>query len=85
MRNRYDPDCDGALGQPCDMRNGVRVLPYPGGNLNLCRAHFMREMRFRQFRNAGLHGRAQYELPSWESLRAFRELEREPLPEYESR
>jgi len=50
----------------------VRVLPTGGqGNLILCRACFLHELRYRQERNRALSVDCQFELPTWDSLKVY--------------
>lgn len=62
-------NCDGAGdgAGPC-APGDVRVLPYPGGNIHLCRRCYAREMHWRRERNRLLSAEAAFDLPKWETL-----------------
>lgn len=74
----HNPDCDASI-TPCGSGE-VRVLPCVGGNLNVCRRHFERELAWRRERNK--HVASPYALPAWESLRELHDVY-DALPEYE--
>ena len=61
--------CDGLW---CETSRGeVRVLPYMGGNVILCRACFDHEIAWRKDRNKDLAEDARYDIPTWESLEVY--------------
>ena len=68
MRNNQ---CDG--GHCKHAKGRVRLVPYPGGNLILCRDCFAYEMRWRKERNRELGAATSFDLPSWESLQIYGE------------
>lgn len=59
-----NPNCDG--NGPHALNQEVRVLPYSGGNLILCRACFEDEIRWRMARKSVVS--IPYDLPAWDSL-----------------
>jgi hypothetical protein len=66
---RPNPNCDKGK---CLSPNGeVRLLPYPNGNLILCRHCFEDEIRWRLQRNWELAEWAAYAIPAWEGLEAY--------------
>lgn len=73
MMPENNPNCDGSgphtLGE-------VRVLPLgtipDHGNLILCHACYMRELRYRIERNRELSKDCQYRLPAWETMKPYK-------------
>lgn len=71
IHDAYHNDyCDGAH---CVSKIGeVRVLPTGvDSNAILCRACYTHEMKFRRERNYVLGKDAQFQLPTWESLKVY--------------
>lgn len=69
-----NPNCDGGN---CVIETGeVRVLPTGGdSNAILCRACFAREIAFRRERNRELSSDCKFDLPTWDSLKVYKESE----------
>ena len=67
---RKNWNCDN---DQCQEPHGeVRVLPAGGqGNLILCQACFLHELRYRQERNRAVSVDCQFELPAWDSLKVY--------------
>jgi len=68
VRHR-NPNCDGS--GPHSHDSQVRVLPYGGGNLILCRACFDHEIAYRKERNRELSKDEQHDLPAWDSITTY--------------
>lgn len=72
---RDNPNCDGV--GPHAQNAQVRIMPLtyddPGiaSNIIVCRACHLTELRWRKQRNRELSPEAQYDLPSWESLKVY--------------
>lgn len=67
LRKYENTYCDGA-GDRGNCSGEVRRLPFSDGNLNLCRAHFDKEMAWRVKQNQGAAKADPYDVPRWESL-----------------
>ena len=65
----HNSECGGSR---CTSTTGeVRVLPYPGGNLILCRACYEHEVAWRLDRNRDLGYDARLSLPTWAALTVY--------------
>lgn len=69
-----NPNCDG---DKCIADHSeVKVLPLGTnphhGNLIICHACYLHEMSWRKERNRELSPEAQYDLPKWEDLEAYK-------------
>jgi hypothetical protein len=73
----HNPNCDGGN---CSRAEGeVRVLPHTKspnhGNSILCKSCYYHEIAHRRDRNMGLETFAKYDLPDWESLTVYPEMQ----------
>lgn len=77
LRKYENTYCDGA-GDRGNCSGEVRRLPFSNGNLNLCRAHFQKEMYWRQRQNQDAAKDDPYDIPKWESLAVVADSKGEP-------
>ena len=63
-----DPECGG---NGSHTGKEVRMLPYTGGNLILCRSCFNREIAYRRERNKNLSKDARFTTPKWKTLNVY--------------